>query len=630
MTTDEAAKTGPAEMTPEAVSRFWQVQLHLSELECKDWWQEADAIIERYKAGKSAVAKVKSQRRVNILYSNTETLRAAVYAKPAKPDVRQRFASKNPVASQGAEVLERALTYTVDTIAHDAAMKATVRDTLLPGAGVAWVEYEPRMTQQMVADPMTGLLMPQEVIADQKLRDVHIYFKDFLWSPARAWPDVWWIARRLRMTRDDLKANGFADADTVPLNWSPNTGDNKKDAPDEVRRAEVFEIWDKSRRQRVYIVKGHPKALRVDPDPLGLEDFWPTPGLLVFGDTNESLIPVPEFRLYADLADDLDETQSRISVLTKALKRRGVRDASIEELSRLAKAQDNEFIPVKNFQQFAQKGGLDGAFQTEDIKVLGEVLIGLYQAQDMLESKIDKLTGVADIMRGEGDSGETATQSRIKAQFGGLRLKDRQKTVQSYLKALTRIKAELIAEHFEPHVLMSMTQIEIGDEVMQMLRDDKLRCYAVDIETDSTVFEDSEGEKEARVEVTGAVTSLLQQSLPMMQAAPEMGELIFESISLLLKTMKGGRALEDVVDRAREAMTQRMQMQMQQAQQPQSDPKLEVEQVKAEAAMQKAQADQQKTAMDMQISQMEFGQRMQEAAFMDQVDERRAGRKTLQ
>lgn len=618
--------------TPESQARFWQVQLHLAERGVKDWHEEADGIIGRYRAEKQAIAKLKSPRQVNVLYSNTETLRSAIYAKTAKPDVRQRFTSENPVARAGAEVLERALTFTADPMCHHRAIKALVLDALLPGAGVVWVEYEPKIVKQPMIDPMTGAPavgpdgqpMMQDIVADQKVEDEYIYWRDFLWSPARDWEDVWWIARRHRMTREDMKENGFEDHETVALNWEPDLGAGRNvPVPDDVKRAEVWEIWHKPKRERVWIVKGHTKALRTEPDPYGLEGFWPTPGLLSFVESNETLVPVPEFRAYAGLADDLDETQSRISHLTKALKRRGVRDSAFKELARLAKAADNEFVAIENYQTFASKGGLEGAFQTEDIEPLVNVLLGLYQAQDRLEAKIDKLTGVADVMRGNVDPKEKLGQTEIKAQFGGLRIKDRQKSLQGYLRELMRIKAELMAEHFEPHVLQAMTGMEIQPEVMQMLRDDKLRCYAVDVETDSTIFEDSEAEKQARVEITGAVTSLMEKGLMMMQAAPEMGELIFESIGLLMKTMKGGRQLEETVDRVRQQMTQRMQMQ---AQQPQTDPKLEAEKVKSETMQMKAKADMQKTEMDMIASEREFEQRMQEMAFTDVLDERKSKR----
>ena len=47
---------------------------------------------------------------------------------------------------------------------------------------------------------------------------------------------------------------------------------------------------------------------------------------------------------------------------------------------------------------------------------------------------------------------ETLGAHQLKAQFGGNRLKKRQDAVQKWIRDNMRIKAELMAEHFEPEV----------------------------------------------------------------------------------------------------------------------------------------------------------------------------------
>jgi hypothetical protein len=53
-----------------------------------------------------------------------------------------------------------------------------------------------------------------------------------------------WIAFRHTMDRDELKANNFEDWANIPLNWQPAVKD-RKDVPDDLKKAEVFEIWCK-------------------------------------------------------------------------------------------------------------------------------------------------------------------------------------------------------------------------------------------------------------------------------------------------------------------------------------------------------------------------------------------------
>ena len=185
----------------------------------------------------------------------------------------------------------------------------------------------------------------------------------------------------------------------------------------------------------------------------------------------------------------------------------------MKELKRLATAGDNQFIPVENWQALSSKGGLQAAFQTEDISGIAAVLRELYQQRDMLVQGIYELTGIADIMRGATDPAETFGAQRLKAQFGSTRIRRRQRAVQKWIRDLYKLKAEIIAEHFEPQKLTEITGIAVSPEIVELLRSDKLRGYRIDIETNSTVFEDEAALKEQTVEVMTAVGTLHARGL---------------------------------------------------------------------------------------------------------------------
>src|SRR6185503_10647693 len=170
----------------------------------------------------------------------------------------------------------------------------------------------------------------------------------------------------------------------------------------------------------------------------------PLPEPIAFYTATDSIVPEPEFHVYQDQADDLDEIIGRISRLTKALKRRGVYDQSVKELSRLANAGDNTFIPVENYQALATKGGLAAAFQSEDISLIAAVLIQLYQQRDMLIKAIWEIVGIADIQRGASNPNETLGAQQLKAQFGGQRMMKRQRAIQKWVRDLLKLKAEII------------------------------------------------------------------------------------------------------------------------------------------------------------------------------------------
>ena len=221
-----------------------------------------------------------------------------------------------------------------------------------------------------------------------------------------------------------------------------------------------------------------------------------------------------------------------------------------------------------------------------------------------------------------------------------------QRDVQRWIRDTMRIKAELIAEHFEPKALMDMSgmtlpseaeiqaqmaqaqmqAMQMGQEfqppaempitidaVVKVLRDDKLRSYHVDVETDSTVFEDAEAEKSSRTELVTAMAGFMQQWAPIAQmgGAP-MAKLGFDMLSFAVRGFKSGRQLEDSLDECRAAIEQAAS---QPEEPPPPDPKVEGEKIKFEGVKMQAEAKAQQTQMDMQKSVMEHQMDMRELAM---------------
>ena len=177
--------------------------------------------------------------------------------------------------------------------------------------------------------------------------------------------------------------------------------------------------------------------------------------------TTTSLQPIPEYCMYQDQAEELDLITTRISRLVDALKRRGIYDASAEgsdnQLSQLADAADNQFLPYKNFSVLLEKGGLANVFMTEDLKPIIEVLDKLQQHRITLVQTIYEITGITDIIRGASNPNETAT-ARQGSRFPST---EGQKRIQTFIRDLFRIKAEIMAEHFTREQLQEMTSIDM-------------------------------------------------------------------------------------------------------------------------------------------------------------------------
>jgi hypothetical protein len=650
-------------------AKYWQGQLDLSEKDHKDWIKDGKSVIKRYKGTDEKVRASSNNRKFNILFSNTETLKAALFARMAKPDIRRRFADQDPVGRQVAEIVERAAIYCQEADESEKAVEHAIDDYLLPGRGVVRVCYE--------AETAEGE-DKKEYVAKQDLYEEYVAWDDFRHEPAKTWDQVTWEAFRHRMSRDDLKDNFGSEGDDdgklsaqdiadIPLNWSPDPNDTK--ISDAFKRAEVWEIFDKTERERIWIVPGFDKVCRTDDDPFGLEGFFPNAEPLQSVVANDTLIPVPEFNIYKDQADGLDEIESRIDRLTRALKRRGVYDATFKELARLAKANDNEFVPVKNYAELSSKGGLAAAFQAEDISMLAKVLGELHTQRDLRKQTIYEVCGIADIMRGATDPQETLGAQKIKTHFGASRLKKRQEKVQKWIRDTLRIKCEIIAEHFEPQKLADMTGFKyidpvamqqimqqqqmaqqpppqgmpqggmpgqmngqppiqppppppppiddiITQDMIKIMRDDKLRSYRIDVETDSTIFEDAEAEKASRVELLKSLSEFVVAWSPIIAQQPHLLPLAFELLAFGVRGFKAGRQLEDVIEQTKNELEDAAKQAAQQP--PKPSPEVQAEQAKAAADKQKAdltaQLAQQKAGQTAQLAQQKHQQEMQKMA----------------
>ena len=136
---------------------------------------------------------------------------------------------------------------------------------------------------------------------------------------------------------------------------------------------------------------------------------------------------------------------------------------------------------------------------------------------------------------------------------------------------------EIIGEHFEAEILGKMTGVEISEEVMAILRDDVMRAFSVDIESDSTLAMDEAEEQQARMEAVTAIGSTMERLLPMVAQNLISKDVAKELLAMAVGGYKYATNLEDVIDAEfaepdpnspeHQQMMQEMQQEMQRLQQ---------------------------------------------------------------
>lgn len=468
------------------LARRWIGELDTAERDTdrQAWLKQCRDIIKLYKESRPRG----KQKRFSLLWSNIQTLAPAVYTRTPKAVVTRRFKDNDPVGRLASEVLERSVNFALDTCDFGSVMIGCRDEYLLLALGQAWVRYVPTLrteTPPSVDDPDEALEgdapqaealeigndpEPYEVVDWEEVTPDRLHYEDFLHNQARSWQEVRWCARRAFMTRDELVARFPDCGKDVPLDWAPP---GKEDGPDEFKKGAIYEIWDLTTKRAIWVCKTYPsRCLDVRDDPLKLEGFFPCPKP-VFGTLGpDSLVPVPDWVYWRDQSDEIDNLTTRIDKLIDALRVRGFYSAADgSDLNTLLKADDNIMVPVDSWAALGDSGGLKGIIDWFPVEQIGSVLKSCFDARRQLIADVYQITGISDIQRGASDPDETAAAQEIKASWGGLRVRDRQKELERFSRDLIRIMGQIIAARFDAKTLAAMTGVQLltAQERQEML-----------------------------------------------------------------------------------------------------------------------------------------------------------------
>ena len=627
-----------AELVPTEVDKY-NTLIATYDNEFKKWEARTKKIIRRYRDDTRS-ASGNDTAKFNILWSNVQTLIPAVYSKMPKADVSRRFGDNDPIGRVASILVERALDFEIEHYTDfRSTMRYAVEDRFLGGRGVAWVRYEPHVVQvpgmpetpedgvQVTEDTdeaetkdyTAGQVEPMEQIEYECAPTDYVHWADFGHSVARTWEEVTQVWRWVYMTKDALVERfGEEAARNIPLDSGPDPLSNYASNQREYTRAKICELWDKETAKVYWFSKQGNKFIDVRDDPLELEQFFPCCKPLYATMTSDSLVPVPDFVLYQDQANELDILSDRIDGLVKSLRVRGVYDSSVPALQRLLTEGDNNtLIPVDKWMAFSEKGGLKGAIDLLPLDTLANALLQCYRARQEIKQQIYEITGLSDILRGASQASETATAQQIKGQFASLRLRSMQEEVALFASDLIRLKAQIICTKFQPQTIVmyaGASQMQPVDQQMipqalELIKNKPLRNFRIEVAADSLVQLDEAAMKRERTEFIGAFAGFLQQAMPVAQASPEMTPVLMEVMKFGVSAFKSSQQLEGVIDQALDQIKEKMA----QPQQPKPNPEM----MKLQAQQQ---SDQMRVQADMQIAQAKAQFEAQKQQFEAQLE----------
>jgi hypothetical protein len=587
---------------PDENVTYWINEIKAARKREKEFRENGQKALDIY-AGK----KVKTTP-FNILFSNTETTAPVLYSAIPRPVVQRRFKDEDPMGKAAAEAGVRMLEYLADTNVDgydtlDDGMKASTLAALLPGRGVLAVKYDMEEGTYPAAEGEeegTPYKKSEVVCVDKKCWD-RVYF-----GYAKKWSKVPWIAYEEYIDHEEAERL-FTKEVAAKITFTKERMSDDDDAEDregekntgERKTALVYQIWDKSDGRKVRWISPQylDGYLKVEDDPLGLSGFFNCPRPMQFVEKLDDLVPVSPYELYKNQATELNRITTRLNKIFEAIKAKAIYDTELgEDIKRLLEADDNAFVPADKSSSLAAEKGLQNAIWFMPLEALVVAAEKLIAAREQCKQVIYEIMGIGDILRGASKASETFGAQKLKSEWGGLRLKPKQKEVQRFARDVFRLMLEVAASKFSEETWAQMTglpfvtttqrqqyeqvmqQVQVAAQqmaatgqqpsqqqmqslqqlqaelakpvwgkVLELLRNDVNRSYRIDIETNSTVEPEAVEDQKNIAEVMTALGQFLNGITPLVTSGAMPFQAAQSMMLAITRRFRFGSEIEDYI-----------------------------------------------------------------------------------
>jgi len=591
---------------PSGQYKYWDIEMRSAFKRLKQWHTMGDVITKRYiddrtgqgigaglhGAYSGQIAGSAGMFRLNLFNTNTKTIKDMLYSKLPRIDVsRIDHTGNDDVARVAAEMIERMLRLELEDNGAelDATLKAALLDRMLAGLGTARVRYE-------VETETNG---QEEQVKTERAPADYYYWGDVLWGWGRTFAKLPWIGFRSFLTKDEVnKRFGEEAANGVTLRQQDVTArDDGVTDPDQASawmKAEIWEIWDKNKQRVIWISLGYDKTLDSKPDTLKLKGFYPCPPFFLANPTTQLYIPTPDYHLAQDLYNAIDVLQTRIAIITEAVKVVGVYDASADGVRRMLKeGNENDLFPVDNWALFAEKGGIQGQVDWLPLIDIVGALDKLRALRDETIGLLQQVTGMADVMQGQlQNQYEGVGQTQIKAQYGSSRIQALSEDFAKFVTDLMQLKAEVICRHFSPETIVKQSNMEFAPDAdkervpqaVELLKSPLRLACRVQIRPETMAQQDYaqlQGERENYLQ---GLSTFIQAATPLIQQDPRSTPFLLEMLQWAMAGYKGASDVEGILDQAIETMKQpEQQEQKPDPEQQKMQGQLELEKIRAQS-----------------------------------------------
>jgi hypothetical protein len=619
-------------------SKGWLDLLEQSEKAFSDYQAKCDSIDKLF-GNLTRLASDGREREFQLFWANMGVLGPSVYSRPPVPVVTTRFKDRDPLKRTAAEMLERVLLTTIEQHDLDGLMLALRDDVNVIGRGVPWARLGEKNGYPCV---YTDHVDRRDFRHDPVRR-----WGECDWVARCAWLTRGQARKRFFKT----SGNAYKDAayskrkDTEQGNTYADQ-DSKLKAPfwELWSKSQNKVVWVTEGVEKC-LDEGEP-YLELEnffpcPEPcyatLQRNTLIPIPDVLFYKDQLEEIDQLTG--RIAALGDALK---------VKGFYPSGAGNIS-DAIEAAIKSTENNvtLVPVANWNAMGNATAEDMVLWWPIEQVASTIKV-LVELRKQLIDDVYQIVGLSDIMRGSTKPSETLGAQELKSQYGSVRIRDRQGEIVRVGRDIIRIAAEIIAENYDEKTLLEMSQMELPsnaeimaqvqglkaqsdalqaqtiqqiqqapqeaqaieqqaqqqfqaiagqieklaqtvtqEKVIKFLRDNRMRCFNLDIETDSTIAPDENAQKQRATEYVTAMSGFLQQAVPAAAQVPQIAPLMSEMIQFVNKQFRIGRSMEQSVEEFADQMKQM-------ASQPKPDPNAavaEAEQAKIQLQHEQAMAD---------------------------------------
>mgnify|MGYP000265286762 CR=1 FL=1 len=607
---------------------------------------------------------------MDLFWSSSEVLKPAIYAKPPIPAVSPIFKDGSPVKITTAEMLERTAISTFKNSGIDEVMYGVRDDLIFTNRGVMWLRYEDDNGKRVCFDHLDrddflheptrkwsqvgwvagGFWMSRDEIkkrftrmSDRQLdqikftdkRDKNSAGRESLESKAKVW-EVWhrannrvyWVTEGLDVYLDDsephLKLEGFFPCP------KPAYGTLKRrtliPVPDFERYASMFAQINRL-TGRIYLLLDQVKMKGLIP---GGGDIGEAIERLMSENDDQLLIAVPGAALMEGGAMvvwlPMQELAAAITGLIDA-RRQLIDDfyqlSGISDIMRGA-TEAEETLGAQ--QMKAQYGSVRVRCKIDElqrlaadaVKIASEIIAEEFDAKTLQEMSQMELPTRADIKKRIKQIEDAAEEelNALEQQASEMQgqVEDPQQAEQMFQQ-----QQQAIIGKYGPMLEEAENLVPI-DDVVDLLRDDKARSFAFEIETDSTILTDELAEKQARADFITAFNGATQGLMSIASMGEAGAKLAGEMLKFSLAPYRVGRQMNSAID---EFVKQAPSMIASQ----QGEGDQEGVAALAEAEMQKAQAQMAKVEADSALKQAENQRKFAELQVKAQKDQADAAAK---